>query len=282
MLAASELILNADGSIYHLCLKPEEIADLIITVGDPERVGMVSRHFDRIDVQRSHREFVTHTGYIGNKRLTVIATGIGTDNIDIVLNELDALANIDFEKRQPRAQHRQLEIVRIGTSGALQAQLAPDTFLASTSAFGLDSLLHFYGAARHEEAQHLTNYLQHPAYYAKADDFLLEKFLQINLFQTGITLTAPGFYAPQGRTLRAQANDNGFLKKIIAYRTAKGEPLGNMEMETAGIYGLSQVLGHKAISLNALLANRANGAFSTAPSQAVEKLIAHVLAILCV
>lgn len=282
MIASSELIINPDGSIYHLHLRPEQIADTIITVGDPDRVALITQYFDEIECEVQKREFVTTTGRIGDKRLTVISTGIGTDNIDIVLNELDALANIDFETRAPKIKHRELQIIRVGTSGALQKDSPLDSFLVSEYAVGLDGLMLFYQEIADSDCRSLSAQLQAHApnelplrvYASKASASLLELFSDIG--PKGITLTAPGFYAPQGRNLRGHARREQFLERFLQF-TWRDRRLTNLEMETAAIYGLAQLLGHQAISLNALLANRSTGAFSKDPKATVVQLIEQVL-----
>ncbi|MEM9837318.1 MAG: nucleoside phosphorylase [Bacteroidota bacterium] len=228
-MAPSELILNPDGSIYHLHLRPEQVADTIITVGDPDRVHAVSKYFDRIDEKVQKREFVTHTGTFKGQRMTVISTGIGTDNIDIVLNELDALATIDLDRREVLANKRQLTFVRIGTSGALQADLGVDSWLASSAAIGLDGLLHFYDipaeSLKHGLLPDLDSHLRKsnytfpiPPYWSEASTALLRLFDEPQI-KTGITLTALGFYAPQGRELRLPSRFHGdFIHHLVAYR----------------------------------------------------------------
>lgn len=284
---ASELILNPDGSVYHLHLRPEQVAGTIITVGDPERVNAVSRYFDRIDECVSKREFVTHTGELNGQRLTVISTGIGTDNIDIVLNELDALANVDLDRRQPKEELTSLRIVRIGTSGALRPELPVGTWLASVGAIGLEGLLHYYRRDDSAEPGWLSEVslllrqsktpFPVPPYYAPASRELLQLFDDERL-AAGITLTAAGFYAPQGRELRlASAFDRTTIDRLVNWQGPRGELITNLEMETAGIYGLAELLGHRAISLNALLANRATGAFSPSPAETVDALIRFAL-----
>ncbi|MGK9116593.1 nucleoside phosphorylase [Olivibacter jilunii] len=278
----TDLILNADGSVYHLNLLPEDLADTIITVGDPDRVGQVSKYFDRIEVKKGKREFITHTGYVGQNRLSVISTGIGTDNIDIVLNELDALVNIDLRSRTVKSQLRSLNIIRIGTSGALHNDIPLDSILISTFGIGLDPLLHYYRkaeAAVELELQtafqtHLSNQYIHP-YVAACSDNLLHRLAR-GLSQ-GITLTAPGFYAPQGRVTRAEQHQTNLLNKLCSFRY-KGMRIANLEMETAGIYGLAKSLGHQAISVNAILASRLEAVFSKEPQKTVEKAIRLVLA----
>lgn len=287
---ASELILNPDGSVYHLHLRPEQIADVIITVGDPDRVSAVSRKFDRIDERVAKREFVTHTGELNGKRLTVISTGIGTDNIDIVFNELDALVNIDLERREIKSDLRSLDIIRIGTSGALQAELGVDTFLASQGAIGLEGLLHYYRQKDSPQArvllEDITQLLRESneqdwplkPYFTTASSALLEKFSDGQTVSRGITLTAAGFYAPQGRQLRLPSRfDHATIDRLATWKGHGGERITNLEMETAGIYGLSELLGHRALSLNALLANRATGAFSQQPGKTVDRLIDYTL-----
>ncbi len=281
-IAETELILNADGSVYHLNLLPGDIAETIITVGDPERVSQVSRYFDHIELKKSKREFVTHTGTIRGKRITVISTGIGTDNIDIVMNELDALVNIDLETRLPKAQLQKLNIIRIGTSGAIQADIAIDSLLVSSAAFGMDTLMHYY---EHPVSEHeielldnfkeaLPNASNFLPYVASADSWLISK-LAIGL-QQGITITAPGFYAPQSREIRAKAVYPNLMKSIQNFNS-DGRCITNLEMETAGIYGIAAVLGHRAISFNVILANRPTKTFSKQPEQVMNNYIRQVL-----
>ncbi|MCB0515784.1 MAG: nucleoside phosphorylase [Chitinophagales bacterium] len=277
-LAASELIINPDGSIYHLALCPEDIASTVILVGDPARVNSVSKYFDRIEIKKQKREFITHTGYVGEKRISVISTGIGTDNIDIVLNEIDALVNIDFDKKEIKTQKTTLNFIRIGTSGALQADIPVDNFLASAWGFGLDGLLHFYTHEILPQVQEMLHSLENPiakaAYAFPADNMLLEHFGKD--FYQGITLTCSGFYAPQGRQLRLQAKWQNMLDYFQQQQTSLGR-FTNFEMETSSIYGLSHLLGHRALSLNLILANRAQGTFSPDPYKAMDKLIATTL-----
>lgn len=286
MLKASELILNDDGSVYHLHLHPEQIAETIITVGDPDRVGEVSKHFDRVDVKVQKREFVTHTGELGGKRLTVISTGIGTDNIDIVLTELDALVNINLKTKEIKTTHSTLDIIRIGTSGSMQKEVAIDSFLVSEMAMGLDGLLHFYkndgvgdGFKTIETAFQkfgLTNNLKLPIqpYFVSANNDLLVSVGQG--MQRGITVTCPGFYAPQCREIRVKSRIKNLLDTIVAF-SFQGIRFTNFEMETAGIYGLATLLGHRALSCNAILANRQTGEFSQQPLQVTAQLIEMVL-----
>ena len=282
-IAESELVLNPDGSVYHLNLRPEDIASNIITVGDPGRVPMVSRYFDEVEVKKEKREFVTHTGRIGQKRLTVISTGIGPDNIDIAINELDALANIDFENRVPKPKLTSFNIVRIGTSGSLRPEIPVDSFVAGAYGLGLDNLINFYeyqpnlGEAELEDE--LKAFMEHSGripFYACEGSPVLLKALGQDKFQ-GITITSPGFYAPQGRELRAKARfDVRFFDSLARFRF-RDYPITNFEMETSAIYGLSRLLGHRALSTNVIIANRPNGTFSKNPYQAVDRLIQNML-----
>jgi len=282
-LGPSELILNADGSIYHLNLRPEDIADTIITVGDPDRVQAVSKYFDTIEVKKGKREFLTHTGTLQGKRLTVISTGIGTDNVDIVLNELDALANIDFQYRSLKDRIKTLDIVRIGTSGAVQVEIPVDSFVISDIAIGLDGLLHFYDSPdilHLEMAKALMAHCdwseQKPHPYVVEYDKTLGALLDSNRIRFGITVTNSGFYGPQGRKLRLQPSDAALHHKMTSF-TYEGRKITNLEMETSGIYGLSKLLGHRAVSMNCILANRMTEAFSQDPGKAVTELIEYTL-----
>ena len=288
-MSETEIILNADGSIYHLHLKPEHITPLIIFVGDPERVGEVSKHFDSIEHRSAHREFVAHIGTLRGQRLMAISTGIGTDNIDIVLNELDILANIDLETRKPKAEITPLSIVRLGTSGSLQADILVDSLVVSTMAVGFDNLMTFYDAPPTGEeltlADNLTLYLEHKnddllliPYVFEADKTLAQLF-DNQEFTKGVTVTAPGFYAPQGRILRGKVAEPKLVLMLNLFRQ-KTLMLTNLEMETAGIYGLARLLGHRALSISAILANRIDGTFSPNPAATVERMITTALKIL--
>lgn len=276
---AAELILNKDGSIYHLGLHPEDVAPTIITVGDPERVPKVSRYFDNVELKVKRREFVTHTGYLGKKRVTVISTGIGPDNIDIVFNELDAVVNIDLEKKIPLPELTSLQIIRLGTTGGLQEDLQVNSFVVSTGAFGLDGLLQFYDAdylQQHEMVKalraHCAGAWDFPLapYYAPADEILRQIFSAE--CREGITATNPGFYGPQGRQLRVPVRFPGYLDMLERF-DYQGQKIVNLEMETAAILGLSHLMGHRAVSLSVILANRPQGTFSKNPGKAVERLI---------
>lgn len=281
-LGSSELVLNPDGGIYHLDLRPGDLAPLIITVGDPDRVHEVSKYFDSIELKKGKREFLTHTGTLEGKRISVVSTGIGTDNMDIVLNELDALFNIDLPSRRVKEEKIQLSIIRIGTSGALQGDIPVDSFVLGVAAIGLDGLLHFYDSqpvrnAALEEAltaQLGSGSLPLSPYGVDCDPELAKDFDGPGIHR-GISLTSPGFYGPQGRRLRL--GHPGFDLEALRAFTFEGLRLTNLEMETAGLYGLAALLGHRAISLNAILANRARGEFSTRGQGTVDKLITYAL-----
>jgi uridine phosphorylase len=278
-LPASELILNQDQSIYHLNLLPQDMADIIITVGDPDRVSMVSAYFDNIELVKQKREFLTHTGTYKSKRITVISSGIGTDNIDIVLNELDALANIDFKTRKVKEHLKSLHIIRIGTSGAVQADIPLGSLLISEKAIGLDALLHFYESEAMVDIEfsnafiaHMKwdKHMSHP-YTIDASPKLLSIFNN-DQFIKGVTLTNVGFYGPQARTLRLKPSLELLHQKLKNF-TFQEKRITNLEMETSGIYGLSKLLGHQAISVNCILANRATSEFSKQPNKVVNKAI---------
>jgi len=285
-IAESELIINARGAVYHLDLRPEELAHNIITVGDPDRVGEVSKYFDAVEVKRQHREFVSHTGRVGGKRVTVVSTGIGTDNIDIVLNELDALVNIDFESRLIREQITSLNIIRIGTSGALQADIPVDSFVASTHGLGLDNLLNFYRLEQNEqENQLIQSFITHTQlnaqvcnpYISTASPTLLKYFVEG--FHQGITITCPGFYGPQGRVLRLGVRNPQLIDRLTAFSFGQHR-ITNFEMETSGIYGLGTLLGHHCLSLSAIVANRIQKQFSKDSAAAVDTLIRQSIGII--
>lgn len=284
-LPESELILNEDGSIYHLHLRPENVADTIITLGDPDRVTAVSKYFDQIEFQTQKREFVTHTGYIGKKRITVISTGIGTDNIDIVWNELDALFNVDFDTRNTKANKTALKFIRIGTSGSLQADLPVDSLLISAAGLGLDNLLHFYGGqekAGIADALAMllarAGYDQVLPYFASSDEMLFQHFAKEG-FEQGITASCPGFYAPQGRKINFELR-GAPISQILSNFRWNNQRITNLEMETSAMYALSKILGHQALSCNAILANRVTNQFSKEPHLVVDKLIQKSLALI--
>ncbi|TXE15635.1 phosphorylase [Psychroserpens burtonensis] len=280
---ASELILNPDGSVYHLNLLPEHLATTIITVGDPDRVGSVTKHFDSVDFTTHKREFHTQTGTYKGKKITVISTGIGTDNIDIVFNELDALVNIDLEKREIKSKLTSLDIIRIGTSGSIQKDIPIDSFLISEYAAGFDSLLHFYDSEHvqyfkiSEALKAQTNWFvkKSDPYVVKCSDRLLKK-LSSGETVIGFTATNVGFYGPQGRILRLAIQDNELNDKLANFNY-EGKTITNLEMETAGIYGISNLLGHNSLSMNAIIANRATGEFSDDPKGIVDTLIKYTL-----
>ncbi|MDG1397505.1 MAG: nucleoside phosphorylase [Polaribacter sp.] len=279
----SELILNPDGSIYHLNLKPTDIAENIIFVGDQDRVDKVTKYFESIEFTTQKREFKTTTGIYKGKRISVISTGIGPDNIDIVLNELDAVVNIDLETRRIKTKHTSLNIVRIGTSGSLQKDIPIDSFLLSSHALDLNGMLHAYQveAISHpniEEAfvnhTQWNNKKSYPLVISNASE-LASKIVSEKTY-SGITATAGGFYGPQGRVLRLALQDADINSKIDSFNF-EGNRITNLEMETSAIYGLSKLLGHKAVSMNAIIANRANGTFSQNPGKVVTDLIEYTL-----
>lgn len=282
-IANSELILNPDGSIYHLGLKPEELGRIVITVGDPDRVFEVAKHFDSIETEVQRREFKTITGVYKTKRISVVSTGIGTDNIDIVFNELDALVNVDFSTRTPKKQFTRLDFIRIGTSGAIQKDIPIDSLLISSKAIGFDGLLHFYANTSFFEENFSEVFkrkmMWHPKksspYVVSADKVLFDSFSDADFIQ-GVTATNIGFYGPQGRSIRLPVQDEKLNEKLERF-VYDGQRITNLEMETSGIYGMSKLLGHRAISLNAILANRALGVFSTQPEKTIEKLILKTL-----
>jgi uridine phosphorylase len=282
IIAESELILNSDGSVYHLHLKPEDLASTIFTVGDPDRVPMVSRLFDSIEFKTAKREFVIHTGYVGKSRVTVMSTGMGTDNIEILMTELDALVNIDLATRQEKEKKKSLRVIRLGTSGAMQADIPVGSMLASKKAIGLDTLFQFYPDIPGDqgfavEVQKLLDLSFRP-YEANASKILLD--LLPESFLHGVTLTAPGFYAPQGREVRLKPRIGGMMDKLASLSVA-GERLTNFEMETAGYYGLGSLLGHEMLSLNAIVVNRVTQEFDKKAEKTVEKLIQAALERFC-
>ena len=271
MIKASELILNPDGSIYHINLKPEQIADTIILVGDPNRVPRVSAYFDNIEFTTQKREFCTHTGTYKGKRLTVLSTGIGPDNIDIVINELDALVNIDLNTRKPKEQLSQLNLVRFGTSGSLQADIPVDSFVLSSHGLGMDNMFHSYkDSPKVREIAMEDAFIAHTGWNELKGRPLTDKVFE------GITGTAPGFYGPQGRVLRLAVQDPDLNDKLHSFNY-QGHRMTNLEMETSAIYGLAKLLGHQAVSLNAIIANRPTGTFTKDTKKVVEDLIVYGL-----
>ncbi|MFC4233488.1 nucleoside phosphorylase [Parasediminibacterium paludis] len=282
----SELIINNRGAIYHLDMLPEDVADTVIFVGDPGRVKEVSKHFDTVEVRNEHREFISHTGRLGNKRLTVISTGIGPDNIDIVLNELDALVNIDFKTRTINTVLKHLNIIRIGTSGSLQKDIPVDGFVASSHGLGIDNLLNFYTHGNNDEEQQiLQQFINHTQidasvsqpYITGASSGLLKHF--VDGFHHGITVTCPGFFGPQGRVLRLGLTNPKLIDRLPEF-TFGQHRITNFEMETSAIYGLGKLLGHHCLSLNAIVANRVEKTFSKDSQKAIENLIVKALGII--
>jgi len=283
-IASSELILNPDNSIYHLKLHPHQIAQDIIVVGDPGRVEVISNYFDSVEHKISNREILTHTGTLNGKKLTVMSTGMGTDNLDIVINELDALVNIDLENRTIKETHTSLNIVRLGTSGALQKDIDIDTFLISEYAVGLDGLMNYYEFKQTDKEIQLlenfykqTGYLKELAqpYFVKASSDLFNKLKKG--CTPGITATASGFYGPQGRVLRLPLKENQLNEKLRNFKLDNYR-ITNFEMETSGLYGLSRALGHNACTICAIIANRFSGDFSKDYKKTVIKLIEKTLA----
>lgn len=285
-IAESELIINSRGAVYHLDIRPEELASTIILVGDPDRVKKVSAHFDRIEFRNQHREFISHTGTIGNRRFTVLSTGIGPDNIDIALNELDALVNIDFETRMIKEHLQSLRLVRFGTSGSLQAHIPVDSFVASSHGLGLDNLLNYYGYDKSADELAIAEAFVHQTglssqvtlpYVFEGNHNLLEQFSKG--FHQGITVTCPGFYGPQGRVLRLPLRAPGLIHKLTDF-SFRSHTITNFEMETSAIYGLGKLLGHQCMSVNAIVANRVRQEFSKDSNLAVEQLIRKALEVL--
>ena len=282
-IAESELIINSRGALYHIDLRPEELAGTVITVGDPDRVAVVSRYFDTVEVRRQHREFVSATGTYKGKRITVISSGIGTDNIDIVLNELDALVNIDLNTREEKPEKTSLNIIRLGTCGSLQADIPVDSWVAGTHGLGIDNLLHYYAFEQTEEEvgllQQFVTQTQFGSqfsqpYLAACSVQLLKHFVEG--YHQGITVTCPGFYGPQGRVLRLGLRNPGLIEAFTHFSSG-AHRIANFEMETSAIYGLGRLLGHHCLSLNAVVANRVSKTFSSDGGKAVTNLIENAL-----
>jgi len=275
-LAASELVLNEDGSVYHLNLLPEDIADKVILVGDPDRVPKVSQYFDTVEIKKNKREFYTHTGTLRGERISVMSTGIGTENIDIVMNELDALVNIDLEKKEFKTKHKSLELFRMGTCGSVNPDVQVDNMLVTQNVVGLDGLMHFYQDYSFEN-EFSKNFLEKfpyekirpMLYFSEWSEELGEAFKDAKYHCN--TATFPGFYAPQGRELRLKALDDKFLE------TLNDLGITNFEMETSAIYAFSKLLGHKAITVNNVIANRRRGEFSADHHNSEKRLIEWVL-----
>jgi uridine phosphorylase len=271
---ASELIINPDGSIYHLHLKPEDLASLVFTVGDPDRVAQVSQYFDRVEIKKQKREFVTHTGYLRGQRVTVMSTGMGTDNIEILMTELDALVNVDLEHRTVNDKKRGLKIIRLGTSGSMQADIPVGSLLASEVGIGMDTLMQFYPSLA--EDQSIAELIRQELglgflpYQTSASSDLLSKLDE--RFFRGVTLTCPGFYAPQGREVRLKPRFEDMISRLSSIES-KGKRLTNFEMETAGYYAMGKLLGHEMLSLNAIVANRPKNEFDKNAAKTVDTLI---------
>ncbi|MFY0599747.1 MAG: nucleoside phosphorylase [Cyclobacteriaceae bacterium] len=276
----TDLIVNPDGSIYHLNLKPEHVSDKIITVGDPGRVHRVSRHFDHVEFEMNKREFITHVGNYKGKRITVISTGMGTDNVEILMTELDSIVNIDLKKREPKAKKKQLKIVRIGTSASIQEDIRLGSHVISEYGIGLDPLIHFYKMEMQglelEVSEKLKETIGLPylPYCVRASDSLIEQFREV--MTLGNTLTCHGFYAPQGREIRVPIKYPKLIEKLN-YFHHDGFWLTNLEMETAGYYALAKLLGHEMVSVNAIIANRIRNRFSKDPNKVIDSLIKKVL-----
>jgi uridine phosphorylase len=282
-ISKSDLILNSDGSVYHLNLLPEDLAPTVFLVGDPSRVNWVTKHFDSIEVKKHKREFVAQTGYLGKKRITVIGTGIGSGNIDIVLNEIDALANIDLNNRTVKATQTQLDIIRLGTSGSLDPAITPDSYVISNAAFSFDGLLNFYKYKRSTYEQNLFNALNKHftdwpmvgnLYLAQGSKTLIEQFESFCV--SGITFSCIGFYGPQYRDVRAPIADKNLIQHTTNLQLGP-ESIANFEMETAAIYGLGRVLNHRCCSISTIVANRIDGSVTADPNMAIKKMIHQAL-----
>lgn len=283
MIKASELVLNPDNSVYHLKLHPEQIADTILLVGDPGRVADVSKFFDKIEFKQQNREIITHTGLYKNKQITVMSTGMGTDNIDIVVNELDVLANFDIPNRRPKENLKSLNLIRLGTSGSIQEDIPTTSFVVSEFGLGMDGLLNFYEIQKDILFNNISDaFIKHCnwdiklpfPYIAKADDFLFNLLSKDHF--SGITATAPGFYGPQGRELRLKtANPN--LNNLIESFRFENKKITNIEMETSALYGLSKLLGHKACTVCTIIANRVTKEFCNDYHPHVDRMTQTVL-----
>lgn len=276
----SEMILNADGSVYHLNLLPKNIADTIITVGDPGRVHKVSQYFDRVVFEMNKREFITHTGYYKGKKMTVISSGMGTDNVEILMTELDMLANINLKKREVKSRKKKLKIVRVGTSGGLQEDLPLGSLLASDYGIGIDTLMAFYDLKMTEKEQQIADGVQadtglpFPPYCVQGSQMLLDLFR--DELRVGNTVTCPGFYGPQGRHVRIKPKLDKFINKLACFHL-DGTWLTNFEMETAGYYAMGRLLGHEVLSTNAIIANRITNGFAENGDKIIDDLIRTVL-----
>lgn len=276
----TDLILNPDGSVYHLNLRPKDVSEKIIVVGDPGRVHRISKYFDAVDFEMNKREFITHTGTYKKKKITVISSGMGTDNVEILMTELDALFNIDLIHRKPKPRKKKLQIIRIGTSGAIRDDIKIGSHLATEYAFGLDTILQFYQYNHRGIPLQLIQKmrevldLHYTPYCFRGSSKLLETFSDCTI--TGNTVTCPGFYAPQGRQLRIPIRYEKIIEDLQYFHEANVW-ITNLEMETAGYYAFANLLGHEVLSLNAILANRVKGTFSSDPNKVVDELILKVL-----
>ncbi len=282
-ISPTDLIINASGTAYHLDIHPDQLCDRIIMVGDPERVPMVSRYFDKITDKIHKREFISHFGELNGKSIGVISSGIGPDNVEIVMTELDALANINFQTRTLHEHHRSLEIIRIGTSGSIQAPIPVDSFLVSLAGIGIDNLSNFYAFEENEreyDANELSSFKAQfpqdtPFYISKGSESLINEFKSLGFIE-GLTISTPGFYAPQGREIRLSNRKKNYLEQICACRLGNLQP-SNLEMETASYYAFGKLMGHQVLSFNAILANRITNEFSKQPEKQVITLIEKIL-----
>lgn len=280
-ISETDLVLNPDGSVYHLNLLPKHISDIIITVGDPGRVYSVSQYFDEVEFEMNKREFITHVGKYKGKRITVISTGIGPDNVEIVLTELDALANIDLKTREPKSRKKKLKIIRIGTSGSLQEDIPVGSHLVSDYAVGLDNLLSFYDLPMDDVEAGLAHDIHRKTglpfmpYVVRGSETLRDQIAGNDMIK-GNTVTCPGFYAPQGRVLRLPIRFPNLLEDLNYFH--KGDFwLTNFEMETSAYYAFGKLMGHEVLSANAIIANRMKTKFSKDPHKIVDNLIRKVL-----
>ena len=281
-IAGTDLLINPDGSIYHLSLKPEQVAETVILVGDPDRVSEISWYFDRVEYVVKNREFISHTGIFRGKRITALSTGIGTDNIDIVLQELDALVNVDFSRREIHPVHKTLNIIRLGTSGAIQPDIPVNSFGLSTHGMGLDNLLYFYDHSSLDDKEMADAFMEQSGwnisevrpYFIKGSERLAKKFTDGVI--SGITVTAPGFYGPQGRKLRIDLADPAMMTRLQRF-SFNGERIINFEMETSALYALGNLLGHNVLTVCALIANRATQSYCVDHKPVIKRLVELVL-----
>ncbi len=281
-ISETDLFLNRDGSVYHLALLPKHISDTVLTVGDPSRVNAISKHFDSIEFEMNRREFITQVGRYKGKRVTVISTGIGVDNIEIFFTEIDAAVNVDLKSREPKARRRKLRIIRIGTSGALQEDIPVGSFLVSDFAVGFDNLMTFYDLPQDDLERAIAEDLRKKAKlpfrpYVVRGSEALRKQVGHDMIP-GNTVTAPGFFAPQGRTVRLTPKYPRLLDDLNAYHYRPADFwLTNFEMETAGYFAMGRMLGHEVMSANAIIANRVKNKFAKDPNAIVESLIQVIL-----